>query len=183
MSKRGQYFTIEAFAALLVVVTGLLLILAVSSPAPSTAPPHLLSQELASTLSQTRIKEINNLFVARQLSADNITNPDNTLFQQAYEFKRYFDSNLDGNCAPTCHGYEPSVHTKMSAELLESAVQTIVPGQYNFEIIIDGDVLLSKGTGQDTAALLISSKRIIFGVVNKSVEFWGPVTAEVRVWR
>src|SRR3989338_3198354 len=184
MAKRGQYFTIDAFVALLVVTTGLVLVLAVNSYTPSSGQPERLSQEFVNVLAQTKIKELNNFFVMQQVRNGNITDFDNTILQQAYEFKRYFDSFLVGcPTATSCHGYEPSVHTNMSAEFLASVTPSLVPKQYSFEIIIDGDSVHGRGEGQDTTDLLISSKRIVFGVVNKSVEFWGPVTVEVRVWQ
>ncbi len=183
MSKRGQYFTIDAFVAMLVVSTGLILVFAVSSYNPSSSQPEVLSQEFINTLAQTKIKEVNNPFLTQQLKANNITDPDNTLLQQAYEFKRYFDSNLDGACAPNCHGYDPVLYTDLSAQFLANVTQKLVPEQYNFEILLDTDVIYGRGTGQDTSDLLVSSKRIVFGTVNKSVHFWGPITAEVRVWQ
>jgi len=183
MAKRGQYFTIDAFIAMMVVVTGLILVFAISSYAPSSAQPELLSQEFVNTLAQTKIKEVNNPFVVQQVRGGNITNFDNTLLQQVYEFKRYFDSFLVGCIPAECHGYDPAVHTNMSAEFLASLTPNLVPEQYNFEIIVDGDTLHGRGAGRENTSLLISSKRIMFGVVNRSVEFWGPITVEVRVWQ
>ncbi|MBI2664280.1 hypothetical protein HYX10_02965 [Candidatus Woesearchaeota archaeon] len=184
MAKRGQYFTIDAFVAMLVVATGLVLVLALNTYQPSTAQPEVLSQEFVNTLAQVKIKEMNNPFVAQQLKGGNITNPDNTLLQQVYEYYSYFDSFLTG-CSPSnpCHGFDPVTYTNMSAELLASVAKDLVPAQYSYEILVDGVPLNSRGTGQQEAKVLISSKRIIFGIVNKSVEFWGPIVVEVRIWQ
>jgi len=176
MGKRGQYFTIDAFIALLVISIGLLLIFAVNSSVPDTAQPQVLSQGIVNLLGQTKIKEINNDFVQQQVRGGNITNTDNTLLQQAFEFKQFFDSN-------SVIGYDPQINSNLSAEFLESVTAALVPQQYNFEVRIDGDKIYGRGVGQDSTDLLVSSKQIAFGVINKSDELWGPVIVEVRVWQ
>ncbi len=164
MARRGQYFTIDAFMALAVIATGLILIFAVKTYSPYSYPPKIISQEFVNTLAQTRIKEINDPFVIQQVRGGNIINTDNTLLQQAYEFKKYYSYNL-------------------STWLISNVTRDVVPPQFNFDVVIDGDVMFGRGSGKDSSKMLVSSKRMVFGVVNKTVEFWGPVVVEVNVWQ
>ncbi len=164
MAKRGQYFTIDAFVALAVIATGLILIFAVNTYSPYSGPTQIMSQDFVNTLAQIKIKEVNDPFVMQQVRGGNVTNVDNTFMQQAYEFKRYY-------------GYS------LSTWLISNVTQDLVPPQLNFDVVVDGDVMFGRGSGKDTSELLVSSKRIVFGVVNKTVEFWGPVVVEVNVWQ
>src|SRR3989344_5768595 len=141
MAKRGQYFTIDAFIALSVIATGLILVFSVSSYAPYSKQPEILSQEFVNTLAQTRIKEINDPFVLQQIRGGNITNADNTILQQAYEFKHYYRYNF-------------------STWLLSNVSRSIVPSQFNFDVLIDGDTVYGRGTGKEDSELVLSSKRI-----------------------
>ena len=111
--ERGQYYTIDAFIALFVIAAGLILAFAIHSSSPSSGQPETFSQELINTFAETRISEISNEFVLRQTGNGNITNKDNTVLQQAYEFKRYFDSRPG-------IGYDPEQFSNLSAEFLES---------------------------------------------------------------
>ncbi len=164
MARRGQYFTIDAFVALAVIATGLILVFAVNNYVPYSSPPKALSQEFVNTLAQTRIKEVNNPFVIQQVKGGNITNTDNTILQQAYEFKRYYSPDL-------------------SAWFISNVSQNLIPAQFNFEVIVDGQMMHSRGSGKATSSMLVSSKKIVFGVVNRTAEFWGPVVVEVNVWQ
>ncbi len=164
MAKRGQYFTIDAFMALAVIATGLILIFAVNAYNPYSNSPQIMSRDFVNTLSLIKLKEVNDPFVIQQIRGGNVTNVDNTFLQQAYEFKRYYSYNL-------------------STWLISNVTQNLVPSQMNFDIVVDGDIMFGRGSGKDTSELLVSSKRIVFGVVNKTVEFWGPVVVEVNVWQ
>ena len=205
MSKRGQYFTIDAFIALVVISTGLILVIAATSYSPSPRQPEDLAEELVSSFVEQKINEINNEFLKNKTkegyldpnSRSGITNPRNTILQQAYEF--YFikcgppfpqppvgcgeDSNFPGNSV-----YE---------EFLKAVADDLIPEQYGFQLRIDDGVsekviyerlpaLDSQGLvakSQEETELLVSGKRLIFGKDDQTKIFWGPYDAEVRVWQ
>lgn len=174
MRKRGQYFTLDAFTALLVLSIGIFLIFAVNSYDTGSRGSKDLVEDSSILLAQTQIKTLNNPFVKDQILAGNITNTDNTIMQQAFEFKRYFDSNSSGH-------YNPST-SNLSARFLEAMTTELLPRQFGFEILIDGDRIYGKGTDPSASEVLISNKQILFGILNKSGEFWGPVSGEIRIW-
>ena len=197
MSKRGQYFTIDAFIALVVISTGLLLVLAVNSYSPSAAQPEILAYGIVNSFVQHKVNDLNNPFLKEKITDGNITNPHNTILQQAYEFKQY---------------HAPPDGAVLTKKLLDNVTPELIPVQYGFEVRIgEGtcDTLppglntlptlrivscnspdlpytysrpTSLGKWQNDTDLLISGKRLMFGT-NKDREFWGPVLVEVRVWQ
>jgi multisubunit Na+/H+ antiporter MnhB subunit len=164
MYRKGQFLTLDAFIALVVIAAGLVLVLTLHSYSPSLQTPALFSQDFVNTLSQAKIREVNNAYVMQQIRAGNITNTDNTLLQQVAELY-YYDME------------------SIASEMLVSVTSGIIPAQYNYDILLDGTTLASRGAGQADAELLVSTKRIVFGVVNRTVEFWGPSVVEVRLWQ
>ena len=170
MSKRGQYFTIDAFIALIVISTGLILVIAANSYAPSPNQPEALSQGIVNSFVQTKVNDLNNAFLKEKIVDGIITNPHNTILQQAYEFKTYGGTS----------------GSDLARNLLINVTPDMVPSQYGFEIRVGDDIYYARpsslGQEQNDTNLLVSGKRIIFGT-NSQKEFWGPVVAEVRVWQ
>ena len=209
MSKRGQYFTIDAFIALVVISTGLILVIAATSYSPSPRQPEDLAEELVSSFVEQKINEINNEFLKERIKAAHddppdecgITNAHNTILQQAYEFK----FNCQSSSPPLCCNIPPFVDNPPAELLLEAVADDLIPKQYGFELLIydglpepriyyrlpaldpalppnpDIDKVVSKS--QEETELLVSGKRLIFGKDDRTKIFWGPYDAEVRVWQ
>ena len=180
MEKRGQYFIIDAFMALVVLSIGLVLFFATGYYQPSSEHVQSLSQEIGNKLAQTKVGDLNYDFVREHIADGNITNADNTLMQQAFEFKHYHDSVSEGDRRI----YDPvRANSNLSATFLEIVMRT-EPDQFNFDIIIDGESIYSRSSRDASESeVLISNRQMVFGSLNKSGEFWGPVIAEVRVWQ
>ena len=205
MSKRGQYFTIDAFIALVVISTGLILVIAATSYSPSPRQPEDLAEELVSSFVEQKINEINNEFLKERIKAAHedppdkcgITNAHNTILQQAYEFK----SKCQSFNSPSCCIDQTDPPANL---LLQAVADDLIPKQYGFELLIydgsdpriyyrlpaldptptppvsDIDMVVSKS--QEETELLVSGKRLIFGKYDNK-QFWGPYDAEVRVWQ
>ena len=135
MSKRGQYFTIDAFIALVVISTGLILVIAATSYSPSPRQPEDLAEELVSSFVEQKINEINNEFLKERIKAAHedppdecgITNAHNTILQQAYEFKSTCQTSPSLAC---CSGSPPA------ERLLKAVADDLIPKQYGFELLI-----------------------------------------------
>lgn len=164
-TKKAQYLTLDAFIASMIVAVTIVIILAARSAQPSTSQPELISEGFAETLSQTRLGELNNLYVTNLSRAGNITSMENTILQQATEF--YFTARKD-----------------QAFELLKNVTVGIVSPTYSFEILINGDMIYNRTiSNENTSSVLVSSKRIIFGVVNDTAMSYGPTITEIRVWQ
>ena len=219
MSKRGQYFTIDAFIALVVISTGLILVIAATSYSPSPRQPEDLAEELVSSFVDQKINEINNEFLKDKTkegyndptSPSGITNPRNTILQQAYEFY-FIKCNPPPPSPPpatpsTGCGEDPDFPgNSVYEEFLKAVADDLIPEQYGFQLLIDNDVNerviyerlpaldldpflsvsdipLAVAKSQEETELLVSGKRLIFGKNDQTKEFWGPYDAEVRVWQ
>ena len=73
--------------------------------------------------------------------------------------------------------------------IISNLTLDIVPENYGFMVIIDNETIYLKNvlgedfySNPDKYDVLISSKRIISGEINRSTA-WGPIRSEVRVWR
>ena len=184
MSKRGQYFTIDAFIALIVIFTGLLLVLSATSYTPSLRQPEELSKIIDSFV-EKKINTINHEFLREKIRDGNITNPHNTIMQQAHEFylkctpPRPFPDPAD------CDDVRFTGETPQE-ELMTEVAADIIPLQYGFQVLIDGNSIYERNTSlkkdQKNTDLLVSGKRIVFGT-DENKNFWGPVDVEVRVWQ
>lgn len=163
--KKAQYLTIDAFIASMIVAVTLVIVLAAHSTQPYTAQSELLSQGLAESLAGVKLNELNNQLVLTMSRNRTITNLDNTLLQQVTEFY------VTGNRHP-------------AFELLRNVSQGLIPPQYSFQVLVNNDLIYNRTVRpENSSAVLVSSKRLIFGIVNRTVQFYGPTIAEVRVWQ
>ncbi len=164
-SRKGQYFTIDAFIASMIVAVTLVIVLAARTSTPYTSQSEAASEGLAESLSQVKLSELNNQMIINMSRNGTITNLDNTILQQVTEF--YIVGNRH-----------------YAFELLKNVSQTIIPNQYSFAVIVNNNLIYNRTVkSENSSAVLVSSKKLIFGVINKTALAYGPTIAEVRVWQ
>ncbi len=164
-SKKAQYLTIDAFIASMIVAVTLVIVLAARTSVPYTSQSETASKGLAESLSQVRLSELNNPLIINMSRAGNITNLDNTILQQATEF--YFTDRRS-----------------QAFRLLQNVSLALIPSQYSFEVIINNELIYNRtARSENSSAVLVSSKKLIFGVVNRTALVYGPTIAEVRLWQ
>src|SRR3990167_9117050 len=146
-TKKAQYLTLDAFIGVMIVVVAIVIILAARSAAPYTAESEAISKGFAESLSSVKLSEINNPLVINLTKNKTITNTDNTLLQQATEF--YW------------------VKEKYFANELIKNVQ--IYARY-----AGGP---AQGNNENTSGVLVSSKKLIFGVINRTAQVYGPTIA------
>ncbi len=163
--KRAQYLTLDAFIASMIIAVTLVIVLAARTTQPYTSQSEAASKGLAESLSQLKLGELNNQLIINMSRNGTITNLDNTILQQATEF--YFLGNRH-----------------YAFELLRNITQTLIPKQYSFDVIINNDLIYNRTiSAENSSSVLISSKKLIFGVVNRTAMVYGPTIAEVRIWQ
>lgn len=164
-SARAQYFTLDAFIGVMIVVVAIVIIFAARTSKPYTIQSALISSGFAESLSSTKLAELNNPLVTVLVQNGTITNPDNTVLQQATEF--YF------------------VNQKYFAgELLKNVTYQLIPPQYSFKVLVNDEVVYVRSrSNENKSSVVTSSKKLIFGVINRTAQFYGPTIAEVRVWQ
>ena len=172
--KRGYFFTLDASLAIFVIVIGVFLLSTFRLDQPEPLQIEFLSGDLIDFLSKTKIEDLNDPYagIGGQLWTEGkINDKDNSLLQQIGEF--YYINDTD------------------TADLFVKQVSEVaVPPQFNYELRINGDIVYPKIQSTEHLAsrgnstLLLTSKKITFGLVNDSVStVWGPYVAEVFVWQ
>ena len=163
--KKAQYMTLDAFIASMIVAITLVIVLTARSSQPYTAQSELISKGFSESLSQARLGELNNAYVTNSTRAGNITNLDNTVLQQAVEF--YFTARKD-----------------QSFELLKNVTQGLITPRFSFKILINNEMIYNRTLSNENASsVLVTSKKIVFGVVNRTAMVYGPTITEVVVWQ
>jgi hypothetical protein len=166
--KKGYFFTLDAFMAMAILVICVVLIFSIHSSKPYPLQSIFLSDDVMYYLSNTKIYELQSPFVASMVSNGNITMTENSLMEQAAVF---YISNRSG----------------LARVFLVNVTQNLVPKKYGFMLRVYNssqeyvEVLNNGQSLQNESRLIITSRRILFGVINDTS--WGPMTAEVRLWQ
>ena len=164
-NTKAQYFTLDAFIGAMIVAVALVIILAARTNKPYSAQSELISQGFAESLSAAKLAQLNNPLVKLMIKNGTITNPDNTVLQQATEF--YF------------------IDQKYYArELLKNVTFNLIPPQYSYRVLINNEAIYERSlANENRSGVLVSSKKLIFGVINRTAQVYGPTIDEVRVWQ
>ncbi len=166
MKKKGYFFTIDAFFAVLVLVIGLIIVWNSYSSRPLTTPSEIVSQDLTTIFSTTKIIDLSDIYYPyiRDLKLQGkIVNYDNTLLEQIAFF--YSEDEIE-------------VATNFTKELAEE----LVPEHQGFEIIVENTSIFKRDFVKEVSSL-VGSKKIVYGFNNQTYELWGPLLVEVRVWQ
>lgn len=167
MRKKGQYIILDAFIAAMMLAVGIMLILATRHSSSYLKQPVIASQDLASSLGSTKLSDLNDPLVLNMTSEGIITALDNTVLQQAAEF---YKRNMAAS----------------AAELIRNVSARLIAPQYSFEVRVNNELIYSRASGEGSrrnqSRLVIASRKVLFGVLNDTVELWGPWIGEVTVW-
>lgn len=173
LKKRGLFFILDAAIALFVLIIGVVLIAASYLNAPEPSQVGFLADDLLNFLSDTKIKELNNPYAGIGgilWQNGTISDADNSLLQQT----GYFYSRDDFDTAE---------------KFIQNATKEVVPSQFRYEVWINSTLIYPRYpaqehiTSKDNTGLLLTSKKITFGIMNKTTsDIWGPYKAEVFLW-
>lgn len=162
MKKRGYFFTLDAFIAIAIITAGMLLILSAHSFVPYPTQTLYLSEGYIDTIASVKIYEVNNPYVDELRLNGQIKNPEQTLLEQVGEF--YVTGRDD-----------------LATNLVRNITHGLIPEQYGFELLINKTRVYNQSILSNKTILLVSSKRIVSGIINRS-ELW-TLEAEMRVWQ
>ena len=164
-ANKAQYLTIDAFIASMIVAVALVIVLAAKSAQPYTTQSELVSRGFTETLTSSKLSELNNPLIIILTKNGTINNVDNTVLQQATEF--YFTERR-----------------RDATELVKNVTYGLIPPQYSFKLLINNDLIYERAvSNENTSAVLVSSKKLVFGVVNRTALVYGPTITEIRVWQ
>ncbi|MFH1451575.1 MAG: vWA domain-containing protein [archaeon] len=144
-NKKGYYFSLDAFIALLVLFS---IVLVVKPPVNQVYFPEKIHEDLLTVLSSLKIGDIDNSYVMGLIASGEITNENLSVLEQIGEF--YATSNPE-------------------AELLASAILNQINVSNNVGIYFNGMRIATKNdTSLDEADDIWTSRRLISGIQSGS---------------
>ncbi len=162
MQKRGYFLTLDAFVAVMLLVTGLLLIFSMQSQKPYDTQALYYSQDVMNSLSDTSVQEINDPYINALRQNGTVINSGNSLIQQIGEF--YVNNDMS------------------TASSFSQAAITSINSQYGFRVVVNNYVIYNTSIPPNDTNVVSASKTIVYGTVNKT-RLWGPYIAEVTTWQ
>lgn len=182
MNKRGYYFITDALIAAMILAIGFFLVSSFYISDPGKLEIKAAADNIMNFLSTTKFYDlcsgepvVCSNAVLEDLSRQRvITNKDNSLLEVIGEL--FFKNKI-----------------KSVSKLIDSIIveNKMIPQGYNFTFFIADNVVYPpeqfEFTREDPvmkkSKALVTSKKIIFGYFEGSIIYWGPYTAEARVWR
>ncbi len=162
--KKGYFFTLDAFIGLTILSVGIMLLYSSTGTySPPYSQPLSLSQDIIDSLNQLRLYEFNNAFVNQLKESGEIRDMSNTALEQIAIF--YLDEKMS-----------------LATQLAQNLIGDTVPGQYDFNLKIEGDLIFGTEDISAKAKVVASSKAMVMGLMNKT-DLFGPLKAEVNVWQ
>lgn len=188
MQKRGYFFSIDAFIAMIIIVAGIVLILAQFTTKPYQMQTFLISEDFLNTLANTKIYEINDYDYSEikdQKTNGHITSLSNSILEQMGEY--YYRNLTLNNMGCTSEACSNPLNSdcsciNKSTEFLESFLHNSIPSQYDLFISMETKKIFYNSTDPTLSRNLIVYKRIVSGVYNNTYS-WGPYVVNITVWQ
>lgn len=208
-NKKGYFFLIDVFIALMIITIGLMVLISSYLAQSERSQTTFTSRSLTLFMSNMSMARYNSPYKFKTLMSYDLngySNHDflkiytNTLLEQVGEFYyRELDESKGG--LPDGHPDKiPDSVGSLAGGLVESVAQNIVPAQFEVEISIRDpessgvDSLTPIYIRNDFAIftreespLLIPSKAMVMGTFENSLTgspiIWGPYIMEVHVWQ
>jgi hypothetical protein len=184
MNRKAYFLTIDVFVAIGVIVAGILIVLAQYSFKPYEPQYSFYSQDIMNTLSAKTINDFNiegypnmSLYVSNK----NITNFDNSIYEQSAEF--ILRSDYDPTCT-SCYD--------MAENLTKEIIQSAIPPEYSYNITISNSTdkiviasrVFSGPLGEPStmaeSPYVMASKGVVSAIYGTNVAVYA---SEVLVWQ
>lgn len=177
--RKGYFFVLDAFLAMSILVLGILIVYSFRSYSPSQVQPLLLADDVMESLSSNKVGDLAGnisgpgIYVQGLISDGDIPTMQNTLLEQIGEFYaldndalcRSFTANITDMLIPSQYGF--ALYVNVTNHSLNTN---------DFKVIVN-----NISVQQDESSMLVTSKRIVAGIVNETV-MWGPFIMEARIW-
>ncbi len=177
-NKKGYYFIIDSLIAAMILVIGFILISSLYISEPSKIEIKSAADNIMNFLSTVKLNDLCSenkcSDPALQSNYDLIKNKDNSLLEVIGELIR-------------------TNNRESAAEIIRSVVvdNKMVPPGHNLTFFIADTVVYPPEQFDMTrtdpvmkkSKILVTSKRVIFGYFENPIVYWGPYTAEARIWR
>ncbi|MBI3034845.1 VWA domain-containing protein [Candidatus Woesearchaeota archaeon] len=141
--KKGIFFTIDALLASGIIIIAILLISNFYSVEQQKANVNYASQDLVRVFSTMTVGESDNEYARALIAQGQVTNINNTIFEQVGDFWANNDIVLAKN-------------------LITNLSDAIIPGNYGFSVLVNGEEIYSRNI--PVKRVLVSSRKIVSGI-------------------
>ncbi|MBC8501176.1 MAG: hypothetical protein H8D38_05450 [DPANN group archaeon] len=168
MKKRGAYFfVLDALLGGAIFLISVVMIMGSYMNVPQTKQSYVLAEDLMNVLLNTKVIEFRDPFIQYLADNGNITNPEQTLFQQIAELHYKDEDNLAFN-------------------LTRNILDSLLPEQYGVSYIImeedKNTTIYNRSIDRiNISKFTISSKKITFFAINQT-DYFGPDITELKIW-
>lgn len=162
--KKGNYFTMDAFMASLLLMTGLLIINAIPADDQSILSQDTITKDLLNTISLVKVSEMQDPIVQEWITNGTIERQNNSILVQSGEF---WASN----------------QTSKASYLLNTFLNSSFTGNelYNIRLTMAGDTIYSNNnTPIELSNNIITSRRMVTGVQKGSAITGSTASAYLR---
>ncbi len=177
MKKKTQFFLIDGIFAMIILITGFMIISSNTSNQAEEVSLSIVSENLMELFSSIRVDEVCNEGVCTYKKLDNfltdgfILNKNQTLLDATGEL---YSKNRKAQAG------ELFSNITIQSRLVRKDI-------FGVEFRINNEVLYSQGENKAKSKELISTKKVIFGyyetIGTGAVTFFGPYLAEVDIWQ
>lgn len=173
MERKGYFFTLDAFLAMVILLIGVAALLGYSVYTPQPQQPERLGKNVLSVFGSSKVKDINDPYYGafgNLVKSGKINDTEKTLIQVLGQFYYYGDLNN-------------------SAYLISNFTEGYISGQYHYEFLIDNlrvypvDASAQHNLSRNKTSILMPAKAISFGRINSSFELFGPYEVKLLIWQ
>ena len=188
MKKKGYFFSMDAIAAVSILLTGIFLIFYVYTTQPIETPTYYLSEDILNVLSTTSIDNLtvdDYPYFYKLITDDIIKKTDNTILEQIGELNYSFNDDP----------FDEDENKQRAGALVQNITNNIIPDSSGFSFKVyrgnEEITLYTKqsilGTTPNEAKVRIGTRKIIFGTIHDTNTnqkmLWGPYVVEAITWR
>ena len=159
MNKKAYYLTLDAFIAVIILMSGFFLIKSTYMTVPLSSAVEYTSDDILDLMSSAKASEF----------GINTGNMENTILDAIGE-----NYSKDGEL-----GIDQIIQDIIIAN-------KVVSENFDFSFYINGSNVYGDEAGSNETELLVAARRIVFGYYEDeayNIIFWGPYEVEVRTWK
>ncbi len=143
LRKKGFFFTLDAFFAVVLLVTGMILLSKFTFQEINTEQIDTISKDVLVAFSELKVGNINNSWIQNEINSSSITSVDNSILEQIGEYW------ATGELAKA----------EYLAQLMSA---NLIPSKYGFSIVIDGTTIYNRTISKTRD--LVSAQRMVSGI-------------------
>ncbi len=147
LKKKGFFFTLDAFFAAALLVTGMILLSKFTFQEVNTEQIDLLSKDVLVAFSELKVGYINNSWIKNEINTSGITDVNNSVLEQIGEYWATGES----------------AKAEYLAQLMSA---NLIPSKYGFSLVADGTTIYTRSIPKTRD--LVSAQRMISGIAEGS---------------